>query len=71
MLIVVGVIIASWIAMRRVLLLPLQDVIGHIRAIAAGDLTQPFDASGKNEMALLAQRPGDAKSAGEHGWRGA
>jgi methyl-accepting chemotaxis protein-1 (serine sensor receptor) len=54
MLLVVVVIIASWIAMRRVLLLPLQDVINHIRAIAAGDLTQPIHASGKNEMALLA-----------------
>lgn len=55
MLMVVGVIIASWIAMRRVLLLPLQEVINHIRAIAAGDLTQPVEASGKNEMALLAK----------------
>jgi methyl-accepting chemotaxis protein-1 (serine sensor receptor) len=55
MLAVIAIIIFSWIAMRRVLLLPLQDVMGHIRAIAAGDLTQPIEASGKNEMALLAQ----------------
>ena len=55
MLLVIAVIISSWIAMRRVLLLPLQDVIGHIRAIAAGDLTQPIQAQGKNEMAILAR----------------
>ncbi|MCP6514016.1 methyl-accepting chemotaxis protein II, partial [Klebsiella pneumoniae] len=37
MLLVIAVIISSWIAMRRVLLLPLEEVISHIRAIAAGD----------------------------------
>jgi len=55
MLLVIAVIISSWVAMRRVLLLPLQDVIDHIRAIAAGDLTQSVDAAGKNEMAVLAR----------------
>ncbi|HEY3984306.1 methyl-accepting chemotaxis protein [Cedecea sp.] len=54
MLGVIGVIVVSWVAMRRVLLLPLNEVMGHIRAIAAGDLTQSIDAGGKNEMALLA-----------------
>jgi len=54
MVIVVAVIVASWIAMRSVLLKPLHEVIDHIRAIAAGDLTQPIDARGQNEMALLA-----------------
>lgn len=52
MLLVIVVIISSWIAMRRVLLLPLEEVINHIRAIAAGDLTQPIQADGKNEMAI-------------------
>ena len=47
MLLVIVVIISSWIAMRRVLLLPLEEVINHIRAIAAGDLTQPIQADGK------------------------
>ena len=55
MLLVIAVIISSWIAMRRVLLLPLEEVINHIRAIAAGDLTQPIQAQGKNEMAILAR----------------
>ncbi|MEX9253319.1 methyl-accepting chemotaxis protein [Pseudenterobacter timonensis] len=55
MLVVIAVIIASWIAMRRVLLLPLHEVMEHIRAIARGDLTQPIETHGKNEMALLAK----------------
>lgn len=54
MLGVIGVIVVSWVAMRRVLLMPLREVMDHIRAIAAGDLTQPIEAQGKNEMALLA-----------------
>ncbi len=33
-------------------------MISHIRAIAAGDLTQPIHAEGKNEMARTgAKRP--------------
>ncbi|WJD50728.1 methyl-accepting chemotaxis protein [Enterobacter sp. PGRG2] len=54
MLLVVAVIVASWIAMQRVLLKPLHEVMAHIRHIAAGDLTHEIDAEGKNEMALLA-----------------
>ena len=54
MILVIAVIISSWIAMR-LLLLPLEEVINHIRAIAAGDLTQPIQAEGKNEMAILAR----------------
>ncbi|BBV73722.1 methyl-accepting chemotaxis protein (plasmid) [Enterobacter kobei] len=59
MVLVLAVIVISWVAMRRVLLLPLHDVMGHIRAIAAGDLTQPIDADGNNEMALLARNVHD------------
>ena len=55
MVIVVAVIVTSWIAMRNVLLKPLHEVIGNIRAIAAGDLTQPINAQGQNEMAVLAR----------------
>nr|WP_318383253.1 methyl-accepting chemotaxis protein [uncultured Enterobacter sp.] len=54
MLMVIVVIVASWVAMQRVLLKPLGEVMGHIRHIAAGDLTHSIDAEGKNEMALLA-----------------
>ncbi|AVY96560.1 methyl-accepting chemotaxis protein II [Lelliottia sp. WB101] len=63
MVVVAAVIITSWIAMRRVLLLPLHDVISHIRAIAAGDLTQPIDAQGKNEMAVLARNVQEMQTA--------
>jgi methyl-accepting chemotaxis protein-1 (serine sensor receptor) len=63
MALVIATIISSWIAMRRVLLLPLQDVINHIRAIAAGDLTQPIDAAGKNEMAVLARNVHEMQTA--------
>ena len=71
MLLVIAVIISSWIAMRRVLLLPLEEVINHIRAIAAGDLTQPIQAEGKMKWRSGAQRSGDADCAGQHGGRGA
>ena len=63
MILVVGVIVTSWIAMRRVLLMPLHDVIAHIRAIAAGDLTQPIDAHGRNEMAVLARNVQEMQTA--------
>lgn len=63
MIVVVGVIITSWIAMRRVLLKPLDEVISHIRAIAAGDLTQPIEAHGKNEMAVLGRNVQEMQTA--------
>ncbi len=63
MIVVVGVIITSWIAMRRVLLKPLDEVICHIRAIAAGDLTQPIEAHGKNEMAVLGRNVQEMQTA--------
>ncbi|EPG4626514.1 methyl-accepting chemotaxis protein [Citrobacter koseri] len=54
MLAVVAVIVISWLAMQRVLLKPLHDVMEHIRHIAAGDLTRNIHTEGNNEMALLA-----------------
>ncbi len=63
MLVVIAVIIISWIAMRRVLLQPLDEVLGHIRAIAAGDLTRSIAAEGKNEMALLARNVKEMQAA--------
>ena len=63
MLIVVTVIIASWLAMQRVLLKPLHEVMGHIRHIAAGDLTHSINADGSNEMALLAVNVRDMQQA--------
>ena len=63
MLLVIIVIISSWIAMRRVLLLPLQDVISHIRAIAAGDLTQPIHAEGKTRWPYWRKTSGEMQTA--------
>ena len=63
MMIVITVIIASWLAMQRVLLKPLHEVMGHIRHIAAGDLTHRINADGSNEMALLAVNVRDMQQA--------
>ncbi|EMF0718262.1 Tar ligand binding domain-containing protein [Citrobacter freundii] len=63
MLAVVTLIIASWIAVQRVLLKPLHDVMTHIRHIAAGDLTHRINAEGSNEMALLARNVRDMQQA--------
>ncbi|MDM9616799.1 MULTISPECIES: methyl-accepting chemotaxis protein [Kosakonia] len=55
MVVVLAVIAMSWVAMQRVLLKPLHEVMGHIRHIATGDLTHAIHAEGSNEMARLAQ----------------
>ncbi len=55
LLIVIAVIIASWLSLQRVLLQPLRNVVNHICAIAAGDLTQDIAHTGNNEMSLLAR----------------
>ncbi|CBG89984.1 methyl-accepting chemotaxis protein [Citrobacter rodentium] len=55
LLAVMAVITISWMAMQRVLLKPLHEVMDHIRHIASGDLTHVIQADGSNEMALLAR----------------
>lgn len=55
LLAVVVVMAVSWVAIRRVLLKPLHEVMNHIRHIASGDLTHPIQADGSNEMARLAR----------------
>nr|WP_264289178.1 methyl-accepting chemotaxis protein [Duffyella gerundensis] len=52
--VVFAVILASWFGLRSVLILPLNAIIGNIRAIAAGDLTQSIAVEGRNEMSQLA-----------------
>ncbi len=54
MALVVLVIVLCWFGLQRILLLPLQKVMQHIQAIAAGDLTQPIEVEGRNEMSQLA-----------------
>ncbi|NDL62635.1 methyl-accepting chemotaxis protein [Acerihabitans arboris] len=44
-----------WIGIRRILLHPLRYLIGHIRGIAAGDLTQALTLNSRNEMGMLAE----------------
>ncbi|HDG1695652.1 methyl-accepting chemotaxis protein [Kluyvera ascorbata] len=54
-----AVIVVSWVAMQRVLLKPLHQVMDHIRHIAEGDLTNNINTEGSNEMALLARNVND------------
>ncbi len=51
---VVFVIVGCWYGLRSVLIQPLHQLLGHIRHIASGDLTQPIAVEGRNEMSQLA-----------------
>ena len=53
--ILAGVVALVWIGMHQILLRPLKITIEHIRHIASGDLTQPIEVQGRNEMSLLAE----------------
>ncbi|WP_333897689.1 methyl-accepting chemotaxis protein [Mixta calida] len=55
MTLVLAVIVLCWFGLQRILLKPLQTIMQHIQAIAAGDLTQPIEVEGRNEMSLLAE----------------
>ncbi|HEY2452158.1 MAG TPA: methyl-accepting chemotaxis protein II [Scandinavium sp.] len=46
---------AAWYGIRQILLNPLTVVMGHLRRIAQGDLTQSVSMRGRNEIAELAQ----------------
>ncbi|WBM72285.1 methyl-accepting chemotaxis protein II [Buttiauxella sp. WJP83] len=48
-----SVIVLVWLGMRRILLQPLSVVIGHIREIANGNLTENIISTGRNEMSEL------------------
>ena len=52
--ILAAVIGLVWTGMHHILLRPLNTTIQHIRHIAAGDLTQPIEVEGRNEMSQLA-----------------
>jgi len=54
MTLVIAVIVLCWFGLKSVLLQPLQKIMQHIQAIAAGDLTQPVEVEGRNEMSQLA-----------------
>ncbi|WMY76162.1 methyl-accepting chemotaxis protein II [Buttiauxella selenatireducens] len=48
-----AVIVLVWLGMRRILLQPLSVVIGHIREIANGNLTENIISTGRNEISEL------------------
>lgn len=54
LLVVIAVMTIIWLGLQHLLLKPLHSVMGHIRAIAGGDLTQSISAEGRNEMSQLA-----------------
>ncbi|MGD8105746.1 methyl-accepting chemotaxis protein [Pantoea sp. FN0302] len=54
MVLVVTVIVLCWFGLQNILLAPLHKTMQHIKAIAAGDLTQPIEVEGRNEMSQLA-----------------
>ena len=54
MVVVIAVIAGCWFGLRVVLIRPLHALLGHIRHIASGDLTQPIQVEGRNEMSQLA-----------------
>lgn len=53
LLLVIAVMSLIWLGLQHLLLKPLHSVMGHIRAIAGGDLTQHIPAEGRNEMSQL------------------
>ena len=53
MALVLVVIVLCWIGLQRILIQPLQTTIGHIKHIAAGDLTQRIQVESQNEIGQL------------------
>ena len=51
--VLVLVMVGAWFGIRAILLKPLAAVMGHIRHIAAGDLTQSLTLRGRNEITEL------------------
>ncbi|CNJ57674.1 methyl-accepting chemotaxis protein [Yersinia aldovae] len=51
---VTTVIVIVWLGMQRILINPLKHLIGHIKHIANGDLTQNIEVHSHNEMGILA-----------------
>ena len=52
--VLVVVMVGAWFGIRAILLKPLASVMGHIRHIAAGDLTPTLSLRGRNEITELA-----------------
>ncbi|WP_034947301.1 methyl-accepting chemotaxis protein [Erwinia oleae] len=54
LLVMLAACVLAWSGIVNILLRPLKSNIEHIKHIARGDLTQPIDATGRNEMSQLA-----------------
>lgn len=54
-LVVVLILLAVWYGIRRMLLIPLTQIIAHIREIATGNLAQALTIDGRSEMSELAR----------------
>jgi methyl-accepting chemotaxis protein-2 (aspartate sensor receptor) len=54
-IVLVTILAAAWYGIRQILLNPLTVVMGHLRRIAQGDLTESVSVRGRNEIAELAQ----------------
>lgn len=54
LVVVLAVTVLVWLGIHHILIRPLNRMIAHIKQIAAGDLTQPIDVIGRNEIAVLA-----------------
>jgi methyl-accepting chemotaxis protein-1 (serine sensor receptor) len=52
--VLIAVIIASWIGLRKSLIDPLHKLLNVIKDFSTGDLTKPIDVSSTNEMGMLA-----------------
>ncbi|RWR03871.1 chemotaxis protein [[Pantoea] beijingensis] len=61
--ILLSIIVLVWIGMHHILLRPLKNTMHHIRHIANGDLTQPIEVHGHNEMGQLASSLHDMQQA--------
>ncbi|WP_459176141.1 methyl-accepting chemotaxis protein [Ewingella americana] len=45
--------VLTYIVMRKVIITPINRLVSHIQRIAEGDLTQPGDVAGHNEIGVL------------------
>ncbi|MEI2264114.1 methyl-accepting chemotaxis protein [Erwinia sp. CGal63] len=63
LLVSAAVIALAWSGIRKLLLLPLNSNIEHIRHIASGDLTQTIEVEGRSEMTQLAESLRDMQQA--------
>ena len=45
-----------WVALRKIILNPLESLDGHVSLIASGDLSQDLESEGKSEIAKLGRR---------------